>query len=498
MMLNVAGSTDMRYATDISRTFGVLAVGAMFLGGGFSFAQNSAGDHAGTEKANATPPSRPATITADDIVRKKTPVAPPPLPVSLADQPSYVEDMRHLLEVGLDLRNGDLETAKRYFDANICRGEDPRLCYAWALVCLKRLRYDQALEALHSAMDERRFFFPPAWQTFIRSQVARHQFPAALQAQVELARRIEKSSTGWPDEDLKNQCAGWNGRMMAYLQTVGVMPPSLREAATKADADILAILHGPRREAYENGKGTLSEKPSKASPPDEHDIPAAQRQAEQLAGQRDYLQDKKEKLTVDAGKAKEGFEQKMSDLQQQLSQLDTVYTNLCTQGQVLASTISQAEQQRQQWRAEQSVYNARKDSDAQQRSAILAQQIFQITATLSVLRGQYTILAQQAAQVKRQAAVLLMTRNQFAATYQQGKQDMVQAGKSLEEGEKRILAEARTKDKQASVASSPRTRTPSFKSLNACFPWDFEVEKRRILDALPAAANHGVRDSEDR
>ncbi len=347
-------------------------------------------------------------------------------------------------------------------------------------------------------MDERRFFFPPAWQTFIRSQVARHQFPAALQAQVELARRIEKSSTGWPDEDLKNQCAGWNGRMMAYLQTVGVMPPSLREAATKADADILAILHGPRREAYANGKGTLSEKASKASPPDEHDIPAAQRQAEQLAGQRDYLQDKKEKLTVDAGKAKEGFEQKMSDLQQQLSQLDTVYTNLCTQGQVLASTISQAEQQRQQWRAEQSVYNARKDSDAQQRSAILAQQIFQITATLSVLRGQYTILAQQAAQVKRQAAVLLVTRNQFAATYQQGKQDMVQAGKSLEEGEKRILAEAKTKDKQASVASSPRTRTPSFKSLNACFPLDFEVEKRRILEALPAAANQGVRDSEDR
>lgn len=496
----------MRYATDISRTFGVLALGAMFLGGGFSFAQNGAGNHASTEKANATLPSRPVTITADDIMRKKNPVAPPPLPVSLADQPIYVEDVRHLLDVGLDLRNGDLETAKQCFDRNLSRGEDPRLCYAWALVCLKRLRYDQALEALHSAMDERHFFFPPAWQTLIRSQVARHQFPAALQAQVELARRIEKSSTEWPDEDLKSQCAGWNGRMTAYLQTVGVMPSSLREAATKADADIFAVLHGPRREAYENGRGTLSEKVSKASsagqdaPPGraERNIRATQRQAEQLAGQRDYLQDKKETLTVDAGKAKEGFEQKMSDLQQQLSQLDTAYTNLCTQGQALASTISQAEQQRQQWRAEQSVYNARKDSDAQQRSAILAQQIFQITATLSVLRGQYTMLDKQAAQVKRQAAVLLVTRNQFVATYQQGKQDMVQAGKSLEEGEKRILAEARTKDKQASVASSSRTRTPSFKSLNACFPLDFEVEKRRILDALPAAANQGVRDSEDR
>ncbi len=148
MTLNVAGSTDMRYATDISRTFGVLALGAMFLGGEFCFGQNGAGDHAGTEKANATPPDRTGTITGDDMAGKKSPVAPPPLPVSLADQPSYVEDMRHLLEVGLDLRNGDLESAKRYFDANICRGEDPRLCYAWALVCLKRLQYDQALEAL--------------------------------------------------------------------------------------------------------------------------------------------------------------------------------------------------------------------------------------------------------------------------------------------------------------------------------------------------------------
>jgi hypothetical protein len=490
----------MCHATDISRSFAVIAFEAILLGAGGFFAQSDAADRSSTEKAIATPPNRTTTVATDGAVRRKNFVAPPPLPVGPADQAAYLEDFRRLLDVGFDLRSGSFETARQHFDANLARGEDPRLYYAWALVCLKRLKNDQALETLRAAVGDKRFFFPPAWQMFIRAEVAKYRFSAALQSQVELARVIEASSAEWPDEDAKNQCAGWNGRMTAYLQTAGTLPSALKENALKADADILAILSGPRRAAYENGKATLSETattPSQDAPPGLADrrIPAKQRQAEQLAEQRDSLQDKKDKLTVDATKTKEGFAKKMTDLQTQLSQLETTYNNLGTQCQALATTISQDDQQRQQCKSEQVFYSKLShDSDAVQKSIMLSQQIVQLTWTINNLRAQYTILANRAAQVKRQAAMLIVTRNQLAAEFQQGTQQMAETSKGLEEGEKRILAEAKTKEKTA----TSRTRSPARKPLNACFPLDFEVEKRRLLDVLPVSVEQDFTGSQDR
>lgn len=389
--------------------------------------------------------------------------SPPPPPVSPTDRQAYLKELQMLLDAGLGPETGESDIARKHFDALLSHGDDPRLHYAWALVCLKRRKLDSALDALRAATAEKHFFFPPAWQALIRTQVETKQFDAALQSQVELARKLEKSPTEWPDEVVREECAYWNGRMIAFLQTTDGMSDATIKVVPKADSDITALLSGRRRAAYENGKRAG------------RDVPMKQRQTEELRKQRDNLQRRKEGFEGDATNTKQDFEAKIGQIEKQMFQLRAAHAEIVAQCQRLTALIAKTEAARA---ASKMKWDAAQESTTRN---LLTQQNMQLTLTINNLRAQYNTLKNRPAEIERQAAMLATARNQLVAQYEDFKQKEAQTAKSLEKREKRILVQEQL------AAQRPPVALPSL--LDAQFPVDFALETRVVLDSFPATAS---------
>ena len=105
-------------------------------------------------------------------------------------QAEYLKELRVLLEKGLGSGGHDLKMAKQHFEAaqQLC-STDPRLHYAWGLVCLKHSRDDEAIGEFQLAAKSSPDSYLPAWPVLVRTHTARKDYASASQALSEWRRQ---------------------------------------------------------------------------------------------------------------------------------------------------------------------------------------------------------------------------------------------------------------------------------------------------------------------
>ena len=98
-----------------------------------------------------------------------------------------------LLDKGLGSGSHDLKAAKLHFDAaQRLSIADPRLHYAWGLVCLKHSRDDDAIREFRLAARSSPSSYPSAWPVLVRTHAARKDYTSACQALIDWARTVDE------------------------------------------------------------------------------------------------------------------------------------------------------------------------------------------------------------------------------------------------------------------------------------------------------------------
>ena len=133
--------------------------------------------------------------------------------------------------------------------------------YAWGLVCLRHGRCQEGAEQFRLATRSDDAFYPPAWQTLARGQVANQEYVPALQTLIQLAERLEKAESGQLDAQAARRCAQWMGRMIGCLQRLLDPTSVLPRPVTAYEARITVRLSDRLVNAYEEGKRESQRKP---------------------------------------------------------------------------------------------------------------------------------------------------------------------------------------------------------------------------------------------
>ena len=175
-----------------------------------------------------------------------------------ADMRQYAQEVQELLKAGLHAGHPDLDAARRHYRAAraLCPS-DPRLYHACGLVLLTLSKNDEALVQFRLAVGQTGPFYPAAWQSLVRLQAATGRYSETSDSLLSLAKTLEQPATSLPRQATKEDCAEWMGRMMTYLQLLDAQQQAAKDAASKADTQIRALLAAQRRTAYESGKRKL-------------------------------------------------------------------------------------------------------------------------------------------------------------------------------------------------------------------------------------------------
>ena len=190
---------------------------AVLLAGCFLLSSVLYGQESSTTTSLPPAGSKPAA-ERDGSFKSPCPPLPTPSLKTAADQAAYLADLPPLLDKGLGSRFPNLEAVRPlYEDIRARCPEDPRPDYTWGLICWRAVKYDEATQRFEAAMNHAACVYLPAYQAFVRLQLARKRYQAASDTLVRLANALQSTAATWPDELGKKRLATWMGYAMAYL-----------------------------------------------------------------------------------------------------------------------------------------------------------------------------------------------------------------------------------------------------------------------------------------
>jgi transcriptional regulator of met regulon len=375
-------------------------------------------DYSASEKDQTTHSNKEPKTNEPQIQIK-----PFPPPGTSTEQKIDVKDIQNLFEVGLKSQSGSWEDAKERFEAICKRGEDPRLYYAWGIVCLYRNRNEEALNAFQKSTQTDRLVYLPAWQILARTQALKGQYNETLETLVRLARVLEQDAK-WPDEQSRIECASWCGWMMAFFQAIGKKSEKIKTAAAQCNMEILSILSGKRRMSYEDGVKYAMDQPPIVAINAHHTTmsPYIERQLAEQDKKLKNVQDKKDKLKHKAQKDEEEYKNGKDQIEKKGAELETTYKNLTSQCDALQKNIPQLEQQRSNVKSQWDISHANN----------LAVQNIQLTNAINTQQAFLSTAQKQADQVKRQGLDLVKARDLLTVQYQQTSQQSLAQIEQLE------------------------------------------------------------------
>ncbi len=443
-----------------------------------------------------------------------------PLPAAYADQVDW------LLGSGLD-RGGSWEKAQierqRTLPADLA---DPRLEFAWALVCLRWAKYDQAEESLIKATRAEAKPYWPAWRNLVRLEAAREDYPDALRQAGWLARAL----AGVADDSDSEEVANWLGRMLAFLELAAQRSDDFAAEVARYDGKIRDILDGRRLAEYEQGRLSLSE-PKAAAPPGPvgatggaaagatgAEPPPPDRQREQLQRERDRLYGQASRTRKEIRQQLETLDNELAELQQGWDDHTALRKDFARLKVVLLTGVAPTPP----------LFGVARNPNIAPELAALTDDIRehsgddQLCEQLKQLHGRFTnprgelqlapaerypaLAARLAAEADKQdwraqtemnritkrAQYLLPIRARFAAQLELTEAAGMHQDKLLQEWEKRIVDQNRQQAKAAAAEEAARQQ-PDDRSvrplslrelLHREFPMEYDLERSRLLDSL--------------
>jgi hypothetical protein len=422
-------------------------------------------------------PGQAASKTADTVARQGVPAGasallpgaaapgkrafsqfglPKPQFAQPADEAQYVASIREFLKVGLGTSSDGIGAARpRYESALPLCGNDPRLFYAWGLVCLKQRNVAEAQQQLEMATGMAEGRYLPAWQALVRVQILQGTADMALQTLVRLADALELPENRELLPEEKEECANWLGRVITFIEQ-NAADPSIQEGSVKdADARVSESLDPSLRAAYQNGKRRRSQRQQ------------TQRDTEVLRARQDQMHDEKAKTQQDAEELKTTQHDKQKELQRNQNELQIKYAQLQAEAARLNRTISDNET---------SAANSKLQGKP---SGIPLGMQGQLKKRLDLVQGQLAALERQN-RALNQAGSFLMGQS---VAQMQGLGEKERALEKRRKGFGRAQAQARR-----GMVSRPKAKSAAAieAALDRLFPLDCDAEAQRIVASYAA------------
>lgn len=450
----------------------------------------------GTAATADAPPAPALGPAVSSVPQPRPPATVAPAPPPSSGNAAFFAELRLLLDAGSGQQAGGFKLAEeRFASARRLCDSDPRLYYAFGLVCLKHLKYELAAENFEQAAAKKEFLLLPAWQAIIWLRLQKKDFDVGLQRLVQLAQLLERSQAAWPDARDRLECASWIGRVSGFVLEPGTEVGRVRTIAAGRDAEIRALLSEPHRAAYAEGKRQVSEQYATlldwSEQKQEQDKKKREQQQEgtkdQLTEEKERVQDKKEKLDMTADKWKEWIDAQTAECDRQLKALEGDYNRLSTQGQALSTSMQRLNgeiidlENRVASTAQTSRPTAGAGS-AQNMQNLIAQK----AALRDLLQSQYDSVDRNAGETQQKAFLILERRAAAVARYQKATGQLVKESGVLGKWDKNLARKEKSAGKKStSKPSASKLVDPKVRSLPSYVSLDFETERQRLLDTFP-------------
>lgn len=408
--------------------------------------------------------------------------------------PQFVDDLRALLDLGLKPNRKQVaEAESRYEALHRARPEDPRVDFAYSLVLARMMQPVEARKALEAAAARPEPYWP-ARQLLIRELVKLRKFQEAGEQLTGLARELSNDDSEAP------AIAQWMGRVVACVMGP-VGSRESREQFQYLDVHLRTSLPAVLLAAYDRGfqRLELEVDDLRAS------IELVQMQSEttaeaaKTAAERDLAKTKSQLLAKQgaadaAGKKWDEWlgdeTKKIDELLIEMEKRFQELENSATAQQVTVAAL-RLQMDRIDRGIDQAAFSnlgiANIRSNVGQRAAVDGQ--------LAIEESKLSLIYAAQQELSSLAAMQLAGRKDIVAQYQQATGQILQEQKSLKTwGERaRKIAEREKKeaDKKPAGLMSLEARV---KSLNTYDPFDFKIERERLLAefgvfaAAPAAA----------
>ena len=276
--------------------------------------------------------------------------------------------------------------------------------------------------------------------------------------------------------------------MMAFIQDAGDESEKFQTVLNRRDADILALLQGEHRVAYESGiQDAFSELPEAANDASKQNITSyhddKEQQLSELSDRRDTVRDKKDKLELLAKKSKDDFKTELENMDRELTNLRSLFDAASTQSQMTAANVVSMNNQLS--RLQMELDEAKNDKKDRNDSRALESRITELINMRNACEVIYKNTLLKINQIRLRAIWLFQTRNQLISQYQQVYNEMLDQSNKLDKWEKLVVGQERALKKSLAVKKPQPAASSQTKSLAKCFPLDFEKEKQDILASFP-------------
>lgn len=423
---------------------------------------------------------------------------PPPSFRSDEARTAYLNELSALLAQGADTRRGSLDDAARHYEAarHIVAG-DQRLEYAYGLVLLRFLRYDESAAQFEAAVAADDAYLP-AHQAAAWVKLLRREYEPAQKALVRLASAIETHAAEYPGFAARDASAFWVGRALGFFEGPG---SSLRGAEALVESlreSVVPTLSEPWQQAFAQGRASVAEV--------EHELLQAVDNAELHAKARQQVlaADKQQELTAQqqanvkefeslqmtAEKWQEWIKEQTEELDRQIQERAESYTSELDRAQSMSTEIANLQTHIMTFENMMRVPGV---------SSIRALQEINVRRTrILELQAQLDGVNRRAEAIRREADAFLARRAAAVDRYQRATGKILKDGGELQKVEQRLQRQLTGLEKdEGGTAPQVATLRRKAASIRTYLEPDYDAERRRILTSYDIDAGQPARESSE-
>lgn len=407
------------------------------------------------------------------------------------DANAYAEQVRQLLTEGFVFQGGELNAALDHHRTATTLADDTALAdYAMGLAYWKRLRFDDAVDRLEASRGTIEIPHLPAWQALIQLHLKRSQREAAFGEAREFAKALARIDGEQELNRARDDSLRWLGRLTAALESPWQKGTFPSQDVIDMDAAIRDALGTELVEVYERGRRSLRDDFAVHVEEVQAEIERitaahAKKQSQELesiSADRDAAGDKQAKMARTAAEWDKHLREETDKIDEQLEKLTPQYQQLSVQAEAAWSTLAVINEQ----------ITLELEVPADQRPDTSRYG----SATLLAAREQavvrYRVAAGKAAEVRRQAEMLVARRRAVTGEYERATQKLASESDTLKKWDG-VLRRRATKAETAEAEDTPAVRALRRRSqeITTYVPFDLEAERETILKVLDEAGAAG-------
>ncbi len=394
----------------------------------------------------------------------------------------YERGVAETLDIGWAKSYSAVSPAEAKYRETRALADDPRACYALALVLIKHRRYKQVGPILDEALKLDRGYLP-AWRGKIWVLMLTKRYEVALVEMDNLSQQIAANAGA---DKAASTMVGFLGRVFGYLEGPAKKSVEARLVAMCKDRITSRLAQG-LREVFDEGRKEVDQRYTElyfSHEQSKEDAEAKERknrqeEADFLARRREAIAGDRQEINQQGDSARKQLDADVAALDKRLATLDQSLARLAAQAVPIAQQMQGIDREISRVIA---LADNTDDLPLRQRYAL---EIDRLTVLYGRYERDYQLVNARAAQVNVQRNTILGQRKAAVERYSAETKRLEKENASLRRGERRIEKELEQNQRPV-VGNTPSVRALSAQvmAFTTYEPFPLEQEKHRLLQSF--------------